>query len=262
MDLIHAIILGIVEGITEFLPISSTFHLIFAAKYLGLEETEFLKAYQVVIQAGGIFAAVLLYWKDVWNDRSLIWKTAAAFIPTGIIAFALSDIIKGVFFESEVFMLAAFLAVGFIFILVEWIVKLERFSLRYTIATLTYKHALLIGALQALAVLPGVSRAGSVIVVMMLLRYQRSEAARFSFLLAIPTIMAAAAHDAFKMRETFLTSTDNLAALAVGTIVSFITAYVVMKWFILFLQKNTLIPFAIYRFVAVIIILLTLELSP
>lgn len=262
MDLAQALILGVVEGVTEFLPISSTFHLIFAGKYLGLAGTDFVKAFHVVIQGGAILAAVMLYWRDVWSDKSLIWKTAAAFVPTAALAFLMKDIIKGVFFESHVFMITAFIAMGFVFLGIEWLIRQQSFHLRGGIADLTYKHAVLIGVFQALAVLPGVSRAGSVIVAMMLLRYQRSEAASFSFLLAIPTIMAAAAYDAYKTRDILLASTQNALALAVGALAAFVSAYIVMKWFISFLQKNTLIPFALYRFAAGIIVLLTIGLSP
>lgn len=256
MNILQAAILGIVEGITEFLPISSTFHLIFASKLMGMPQTDFLKVFEVIIQAGAILAAVALFWRDVWEDKSLAVKAIAAFIPTGLIGFLLHDVIKGVFFESELFMLTAFVVVGCIFLLVEYAIKRKSLTLHHTLKSFTVPQAVLIGVAQAAAVLPGVSRAGSVMISMMILGIKREEAAKFSFLLAIPTIMAASVYDAYKMRDVIAAQQGNILLLAVGFLVAMVSAYIVMRWFINFLKKNTLVPFAIYRFVLVIIILL------
>lgn len=256
MNILQAAILGLVEGITEFLPISSTFHLIFTAQLLGIEQTDFVKAFEVIIQTGAILAAVVIYAKEVWEDKSLAVKALAAFIPTGIIGFLLHDVIKGVFFESALFMLIAFVVVGGIFLLIEYAIKRKSLNLHHTLESFTIPQAALIGVAQAAAVLPGVSRAGAVILAMMVLGIRREEAARFSFLVAIPTIMAASAYDAFKMREVIMAQQENIMLLVVGFLVAMVTAYFVMRWFISFLKSNTLVPFALYRFVLVIIILL------
>lgn len=256
MNILQAAILGLVEGITEFLPISSTFHLIFTAKALGLAQSDFVKVFEVVIQAGAILAAVVLYFKEVWEDKSLGFKALVAFIPTAIIGFLMSDIIKGIFFESEVFMLSAFVVMGGVFLLVEYAIKRGNLKLNHTLESFNYKQAMLIGVVQAAAVLPGVSRAGAVILGMMVLGIKREEAARFSFLVAIPTILAASAYDALKMREVIMAQQENLILIGVGFLIAMVSAYIVMRWFIAFLKSNTLVPFAIYRFVLVIIILL------
>ncbi len=256
MNILQAALLGIVEGITEFLPISSTFHLIFTAKLLGLPQSDFVKAFEVVIQSGAILSAVVLYAKQVWEDKSLAVKAIAAFIPTGIIAFILRDVIKGIFFESEVFMLTAFVVVGIGFLLVEFAIKKKSLTLEHTLESFTISQAAMVGVAQAAAVLPGVSRAGAVMVAMMVLGFRREEAARFSFLLAIPTILAASVYDAYKMKDVLLGQQDTKMLLAVGFFVAMVTAYFVMRWFITFLKHNTLVPFAYYRFVLVIIILL------
>jgi undecaprenyl-diphosphatase len=256
MNIIQAVILGLVEGITEFLPISSTFHLIFTAKLLGLQQTDFVKSFEVIIQTGAILAAVAIYAREVWEDKSLAVKAMVAFIPTGVVGFLLHDIIKGVFFESELFMLVAFVVMGFVFLLVEYAIKRKSLKLQHTLQSFTIPQAALIGLVQAAAVLPGVSRAGAVIIAMMILGIKREEAARFSFLLAIPTIMAASVYDAYKMREVIMAQQENIMLIFVGFFVAMVTAYFVMRWFISFLKSNTLVPFAIYRFVLVIIILL------
>lgn len=256
MNILQAALLGLVEGITEFLPISSTFHLIFTAKLLGLPQSDFVKAFEVIIQTGAILSAVALYAQQVWEDKSLAVKAIAAFIPTGIIAFILKDVIKGIFFESELFMLTAFVVVGILFLIIELAIKKKSINLHHTLQSFTIPQAALIGVAQAAAVLPGVSRAGAVMMAMMVFGFKREEAARFSFLLAIPTIMAASVYDAYKMRDVITSQQENVALLAVGFFVAMMTAYFVMRWFINFLKTNTLVPFAYYRFILVLIILL------
>lgn len=259
MNILHSVILGIVEGITEFLPISSTFHLIFTSKLLGLKNTEFQSMYEVVIQSGAILASVALYGKELWNDKKLSMKVIVAFIPTAIVGLLLHNVIKTVFFESSTYMLSAFVSVGMVFLIVESLIFKKKLVLKHDIKDMTYKQALLIGLAQSLAVVPGVSRAGAVMVGMMGMKFKREDSAKFSFMLAIPTILAASTLDILKGRETLMNSGENIILLLVGFVVSGIVAYIVMKWFIKFLQTNTLIPFALYRFVLVIIILLAVR---
>ena len=256
MNILHSVLLGIVEGITEFLPISSTFHLIFTSKLLGLKENEFQSMYEVVIQSGAILASVALYGQELWNNKKLMLKILVGFIPTAVIGLILHNVIKTVFFTNSMYMLSAFVSMGIIFIIIESLILKKKLVLKHDIKDMTYKQALLIGLAQSFAVIPGVSRAGAVMVGMMGMKFKREDAAKFSFMLAIPTILAASGLDLLKGRETLVNSGDNIILLLVGFVVSGIVAYVVMKWFIKFLQTNTLIPFAIYRFVLVIIILL------
>lgn len=254
----HAIILGLVEGATEFLPISSTFHLIMTAHLLGIEQTEFVKMFEVVIQSGAILAVVLLYAKELWERKTLAIQTIVAFLPTAVIGLALYKVIKGVFFESELFMITVFMLIGGVFILIEYLVRKKKLSLNLDTKDITWKKALTIGLFQSLAVVPGVSRAGAVIVGMMILGFKRDESAKFSFMLSIPTIFAATALDLFESREILMESGDNLILIMIGFITAFVSALVVIKWFISFLQSHTLTSFGIYRWAAGIIILILL----
>lgn len=250
MNIFHAIILGIVEGITEFLPISSTFHLIWTSKILGLADTNFLKLFEVFIQSGAILSILFLYWKTVRSDLELVKKTAVAFVPTAIIGLLLYKIIKTVFFESNILMLSVFLGVGFLFVVYEFLLSKDKLKLHRSLSSFTYSEAVIVGVMQAAAVVPGVSRAGAVIIAMMFLKFKRDEAAKFSFLLAVPTLLAASALDLFKSRKEIFSSTDHMMLLAVGTVVSFISAYLVVKWFVRFLQTHSLAGFGWYRMVA------------
>lgn len=254
MNFLHAIILGIVEGITEFLPVSSTFHLIFAAKILGLQQTNFEKLFEVVIQSGAILSVLLLYIKTVLEDHELVKKVLVAFIPTAIVGFVLQKIIQDVFFESTPLMLSAFIVVGIIFIVYEFLLANKKVSLSRSLSSFTYIEALIVGGMQAFAVVPGVSRAGAVILAMMFLKFKRSEAARFSFLLAVPTILAAGGLDIIKMRHDLFASAQNIPLLLVGTVVSFVCAYFVVKWLIHYLQTHSLAGFGWYRIVAGILL--------
>ena len=241
MNIVHAFVLGIVEGLTEFLPISSTAHMIMAARLMGLQQTEFQKFFEVFIQIGAIFAVVFLYFKKFF-DLKLIKQLLASFIPTAIIGFLLYKIIKTVFFESNVLIALSLIVIGIVFILVERMKLKEHKS----IAQMSLQTAVLIGLAQSLAVVPGVSRAGIVILAMMLLGFKRDESAQDSFMLALPTLAAAAFLDVIKMRSTRLT-TNEVEMVAVGTVIAFAVAYASMKWFITFLQKQKLTSFGFYR---------------
>lgn len=254
MTTVQAIILGIVEGVTEFLPISSTFHLIFASNILGLPQTDFVKLFEVFIQSGAILSVVILYYRLLLKDWELVKKVLVAFIPTAIIGFALHEVIKSVFFESNNLMLTAFGVMGVVFLLVEILVKKGKLTVDRNIETLSYKQAIIVGIIQALAVVPGVSRAGAVIVGMMSLGYRRDQSALFSFLLAIPTIFAASALDALKMRDVITSNAQNLNILLIGFVAAFISSYIIVNWFIKFIQRNSLIPFAFYRFLLLFIL--------
>lgn len=242
------------EGATEYLPISSTFHLIWTSKFLGLPATEFQKAYEVIIQGGAILAVGLLYLKTFLTKKDLLLKTITSFLPTAFLGLLLYKVIKGTFFESYTAQLIIFALVGFFFVYFEH----SKRKLTKTLAKFTYKDALIIGLVQVLAVFPGVSRAGAVIIGMMYLGVDRSESAVYSFLLAVPTLAAASALDLYKSLPVLTAHPENVGLLIVGFVTSFITALFVVKWFIHYLQKNTLENFGYYR-IAVAIILFFLR---
>ena len=256
MNVFHAVILGVVEGITEFLPISSTFHLIFTSKLLGVPQNDFTKLFEVVIQAGAILSVTLLYITDVVKSKELMKKVITAFLPTAFAGYILYKFIKNVLFESQIFMIAVFIALGFLFIIIERYINKNKIELKRELNSLNYQEALTVGLVQSAAIMPGVSRAGAVILAMILLRFKRSESAYFSFLLAIPTILAAAFYDLYKMRELIFTVSVNWNLLLVGFITAFISSYFIVKWLIDYLKKNSLAFFGYYRLIIAIILLL------
>jgi undecaprenyl-diphosphatase len=256
MTVIQAAILGVIEGATEFLPVSSTFHLLFASQFLGIQESEFTKFFDVFIQAGAMLPIVALYFSEWFKNKELLKKVAVSFVPTAIVGFVLHKVIKDVFFDSNMLMIAAFFAVGILFFIVEWLVKQGKVNLKKDIADLTYTQAIAIGLFQACAVLPGVSRAGAVIVGMMFLGVKRDEAAKYSFSLAVPTILAAAAYDLLKSHPaSVLSDSSSLIPLLVGSVVAMLSAFAVVKWFIEFLRKHSLAEFGVYRVVASVLLL-------
>jgi len=256
MEIWQAFVLGVVEGLTEFLPISSTFHLIFAGKLLNIEPSNFLKFFEVFIQAGAILAVLFLYGKELWQDRKLDKNIILSFIPTAILGFLLHSVIKNFFFETDWLMIGAFVIVGLIFIVYEqWHKKHP--SKEKSIADLTWQQAIFIGIGQAFATLPGVSRAGAVILTMMILGQKRSESAKYSFLLALPTICAAAGYDALKLIGQDPISSQEFFLIIVGFITAFVSAFFVLKWFIAYLQKHTLTNFGIYRLIVAGFLLIT-----
>ncbi len=246
METWQAFILGIIEGLTEFLPVSSTFHLIFTSQLLGLENSEFLKMFEVFIQAGAILAVLILYIKELINDKELIKKTMLSFIPTGVISFMLYPVIKNVFFESHTLMLSAFILFGLIFLIYERYGH-KHLSKEKELKQISYTDSLLIGLSQTLAIIPGISRSGIIILTMMMLGYKRDRAAKYSFFLAIPTILAAASLDIFKLQVSTPLLPGEIQALVIGFVGALLVALLVLRWFISFLQKNTLSSFGFYR---------------
>ncbi|HKB88823.1 MAG TPA: undecaprenyl-diphosphate phosphatase [Patescibacteria group bacterium] len=246
MNFIHVIILSIIEGLTEFLPISSTGHLILVSKLLGLTETDFLKTFEIVIQLGAILAVVVLYFKKFLSSFELIKKLVVAFIPTAIVGFTLYPLIKGVLLGSSAITLNALFWGGLALIGVEWFLKRKKSETK-TESTITYKQALVIGTFQSLSVIPGVSRAAATIVGGLLTGLDRSTATEFSFLLAVPTMFAATLLDLYKSRD-MITRGGSLT-LFVGTVLSFIFATFAIKFLINYVKKHDFTAFGVYRIV-------------
>lgn len=249
MNLVNVAILGIVEGLTEFLPISSTAHLLIASRLLHISQTEFQTFFDVFIQSGAILAVVFIYFTYLMKHKNLINKIIVSFIPTAIVGLILEKIIKKVFFNSFPLVIGAMFLIGIVFIIFELLVKNKKVTLKKSINDMSYKEAFLTGIGQSLAVVPGVSRAGIVMLSLMGQEFKRDESAIYSFLLAVPTILAASALEVVKTNFKVMTASSNMISLMVGFAVAFVTAYFSVNWFINFLKKNTLTAFGIYRII-------------
>ncbi|WP_031347965.1 undecaprenyl-diphosphate phosphatase [Sulfurimonas hongkongensis] len=255
MTIFDSVILGIIEGFTEFLPISSTGHLIVASEFLGINQTDTTKAYQVIIQFAAILAVVFNY-KDKFTIKKIdLWaKIFLAFIPIGGVGFIFSSEIKTLFSVEVVAVM--FIVGGVIFLVVEkFFIPTEKILID-DVEQVTLKQSLIIGFAQVFALIPGTSRAGATIIGALLVGLSRKASAEFSFLLAFPVMCAVTAYDLLKHYHEF--SNDNLVALAVGFIVSFIVAYLTIKLFLVFLERFTFVAFGIYRIIfgALLLILL------
>lgn len=248
MTIFHTIILSFIEGMTEFLPISSTGHLILASKLLNIAETDFVKTFDIVIQLGAIMAVVVLYTKKLLNIR-LLKKLFVAFIPTAIVGFTLYPIIKNVLLGSTSVTLNALFWGGIALIGIEWFIrrknkgKIVQSEIDYS--KVSYKKAFAIGCFQCLSVIPGVSRAAATIVGGLSTGLNRPTATEFSFLLAVPTMVAATVLDVYKSRE-FISQSGSLTLIA-GTVLSFIFAMLAIKFLIGFVKKHDFTVFGIYR---------------
>jgi len=256
MTIFHGLILGIIEGLTEFLPISSTAHMIIAAEWLKIPSTEFLKTFEISIQLGAILAIVILYWKKIWSSWSLIWKIVAAFIPTSIIGLIFYKIVKNYFMDNNYIIAAALLIGGIILIVFEKYLAKKKATLNEIPSKeissdefdISYKQAAIIGVFQSLAIIPGVSRAAATIIGGLSLGIKRKTIVEFSFLLAIPTMLAATGLDLLKSRSALVSlGSHDLLIWLIGFVASFITAIIGVKFFIKFIQKNNFIPFGWYR---------------
>lgn len=249
MDILNAIILGIVEGITEFLPISSTGHLILASRLLGITSTDFLKSFEIFIQSGAILAVILLYWRDIFTKFDLLKKVFIAFIPTAVIGLLFYKILKEYLLGNTTITLLSLFFGGIALIIVELSFKKRKIDER-TVTQITYKNAILVGLIQSVSIIPGVSRSAASIIGGMLLGMDRKTAVEFSFLLAIPTLLAATGLDLIKTNFSF--STQEWIYLATGFLSSFIVAIIVIKWLVSYVKKYTFIPFGIYRIIIAI----------
>ena len=254
MDIVQAIIIGIIEGFTEFLPISSTGHMIVASKFLGIEQSAVIKAYEVIIQFAAILAVMLLY-RDKINLKEMeLWtKIMAAFLPLAIIGFLLKDWVKEIFIIETVAWM--FIVGGVIFIVVEYFHEDEEKKSK-EVEDVTWFQAMSIGFGQVLSLVPGTSRAGSTIIAGMLSGVNRKASTEFSFLLAIPVMTAVSGYDLLKHYKDFVGA--DLTAFVVGFVVAFVIAYITIKLFMAFLQRFTFIAFGIYRIVFGIILLMIL----
>ncbi|SES74094.1 undecaprenyl-diphosphate phosphatase [Thorsellia anophelis] len=259
LEIIHAIILGIVEGLTEFLPVSSTGHMILVGHWLGFEGKA-AETFQVVIQLGSILAVVSVFWRRLFGligihfgkkpekqssvGQLTLLHIILAGLPAIVIGLALHDQIKSLF-SSNMAVIYALVAGGFLLLAAEFFKpKTEKTS---SLDGMTYKQAFIIGCFQCLALWPGFSRSGATISGGMLLGMNRYVAAEFSFILAVPMMMGATVLDVYKNIE-YLT-VDLLPVFVAGFVTAFIVALIAIKTFLNLIKRINFIPFAIYRFI-------------
>ena len=250
-DAVRAVILGIVEGITEFLPVSSTGHMLLVKRFFGLGEGAFWDSFVVLIQLGAILAIVVLYFAKLWrvalgmfsnpDDRRFVIGVLVAFLPAVVIGLIAGKYIKEFLFNPWVVCFT--LIVGGAVLM--WVDQLDLHPHEDEATRFPLLMYFWIGLAQCLAMIPGVSRSGASIVAAMLLGAEKRAAAEFSFFLAIPTMIGAFAYDFYKNRGDF--TTDNLSLIAVGFVVSFITALIVVRAFLNFVTRRGFTFFAWWR---------------
>jgi undecaprenyl-diphosphatase len=248
MTILHSIILGIVEGITEFLPISSTGHMVLVSNLLGISEESFTKSFEIIIQLGAILAVVVLYFNRLIKNSHLIFKLIVAFLPTAIIGLGIYKYVKELL--GSVYVVTAALFVGGIILMYfeQWAadyIKKRNIPITEDVNNVSVKQSIYIGLFQSIAMIPGVSRSGATIVGGAFLGISRKAIVEFSFLLAIPTMCAATFLDIYKNRAGF--SYDQFNLLAIGFIVSFVVALLAVKSFLKYIEKNSFKAFGIYR---------------
>ena len=256
MSIFDAIIIAIVEGLTEFLPVSSTGHMIIASSFLGIAKDDFTKLFEVAIQLGAILSVVVLYHKKFFplNRWNFYLKLLVAVIPALGLGAIFSDKIDALL-ESPLTVAITMLAGGIILLFID---KLFQQPIIEKEEEVSFFRALLIGFWQCVAMIPGVSRSAASIIGGMQQKLTRNLAAEFSFFLAVPTMAAATGYKllkAWKETPEMLTNTDNLIALAVGNVVAFIVAMLAIKFFIGFLQKHGFRLFGWYRVIGGTILL-------
>ncbi len=251
LPLLQAFILGIVEGLTEFLPISSTGHLILAGDLLGFND-ERAKVFNVAIQTGAMLAVVWEYRARFFSvDRQLYRNLIVAFIPAAVLGLAFGGLIKADLF-SPVPVALAFIVGGLVIL---WVDRGTRAVRVDSTRAMTWQDALKVGCAQCFALIPGTSRSGATIIGGMLFGLSRPAATEFSFFLAVPTLVAAGGYDLWRHRSLF--SIDDLGMLAVGLAMSFVSAFVVIRWLVRYVATHDFRPFAWYRIAFGVIVLAT-----
>lgn len=252
MTIFHAIIFGIVEGVTEFLPVSSTAHLEISAALLKIPETDFLKTFLISIQLGAFVSASFLLLPQYLKKPLPLKNLIVGFIPTGVVGLVLYPFIKKILLGNTTIAVIALIVGGIIIILVERFIKRKHIVLdRKTVGV---SDAFILGCAQALAVIPGVSRSGAMIVTGLLRRIDRAVLTEFTFLLGIPTIFAATGYDLWKNRILLVSA--NWVLLSIGFFVSTFVSFLVMRWFLRYISRHTFSVFGWYRIIFAILFIL------
>jgi undecaprenyl-diphosphatase len=268
MNIFDAFLLGIIEGITEFLPVSSTGHMILVSHILNISTDSFTKSFEIIIQLGAILAVVFMYRQKVFKNFRLMFKVAIAFVPTAIIGLMLYSFVKKYLLGNIYVVVASLFIGGIIIIAFEKkygkndqlsqkesekvdVVGVSEIQSKLDEKSVTVKQALYIGLFQSIAIIPGVSRSAATIIGGQLLGLSRTVIVEFSFLLAIPVILAAASLDLYKHHESF--SSEQFGLLLVGFSTAFFVALIAIKTFLGYIQKHSFFVFGIYRIVLAII---------
>lgn len=261
MDVLQAVIIAIVEGLTEYLPISSTGHMIIAERLLNVPNSDFTKIFTVAIQLGAILSVLVLYWKKFIDFKNITFylKLMAAVVPALVLGKLFSDKIDELL-ESPLTVAISMLAGGFVLLIIDKAFQVPKVKFEQQI---TFRQAIIIGLWQCIAMIPGVSRSAASIIGGMQQKLSRSLAAEFSFFLAVPTMAAATGYSLFlkdwsgeqKGYEIIMQSQENITAFAIGNVVAFVVAMLAIKFFIGFLQKHGFRLFGWYRIAGGIVLL-------
>ncbi len=244
MTIFEAIILGVIEGLTEFLPVSSTGHMIIGSSVMGIAEDSFTKTFTITIQFGAILSVVAIYWKRFFQSVNFYFKLLAGFIPAAVLGFLLDDYIDALL-ENVIVVATTLLLGGIVLIFVDkWFAKTEEIGT----SAVSYPTAFKIGLFQCIAMIPGVSRSAATIIGGLTQKMNRKAAAEFSFFLAIPTMFAATTYKLLKFYKSGGGFHDEeISLLIIGNIVAFVVAIIAIKAFISFLNKHGFKYFGYYR---------------
>lgn len=273
MNIFDAFLLGIIEGITEFLPVSSTGHMILASHILNISTDSFTKSFEIIIQLGAILAVVFMYRQKVFRNIRLMLKVGIAFIPTALIGLALYSFVKKYLLDNVYVVVGSLFIGGIIIILFE-----RKYGKDKTVQiaggseessaidkpisldenSVSIKQALYIGLFQSIAIIPGVSRSAATIIGGQILGLSRTVIVEFSFLLAIPVMLAAVSLDLYKHHDSF--TSDQFGLLAVGFVTAFFVALLAIKTFLSYIQKHSFAVFGVYRIVLAIVFFLVMYL--
>lgn len=254
MNIIQSIIIAFIEGLTEFLPVSSTGHMILASSLMKIHDDAFVKTFEISIQLGAIMAIVMLYAKRFWQGISIYLKLGIAFIPTAIIGFLAYNFIKAYLFNPTIVAVSLIIG-GIVLILIDKKVVAQK-SKTDVLENITYKNAFFIGLIQCFSMIPGVSRAAATIIGGVFNGLDKKQATEFSFLLAVPTMFAATGYDLLKTPVVF--TNHEILLLAIGFIVALFTAWIAVKVFIKIVENYGFKYFGYYRIIIGIIFLIIL----
>lgn len=254
MDFLDAIIIAVVEGLTEYLPVSSTGHMILATEFLDVASTDFTKAFLINIQFGTILSVVFLYYERFFQSLAFYYKLFVAFIPAAIIGFLLSDYIDSML-ENVTVVATALLIGGVIFLFIDKYFEKKNPQVKEeSNSEISYIQAFFIGMFQCVAMIPGVSRSAATIIGGLFQGMNKKSAAEFSFFLAVPTMFAASAYKLLKEHEAI--NSDNIYTLLLGNVVAFIVGMISIKFFINYLTKHGFVIFGYYRIILGVILLI------